>query len=57
MEQCYFDGVFSKASGKNKIIESEDSGEETEKIKKKSLLQFKFICYQCGTNTREKSIL
>jgi len=38
MEQCYFDGVFSKASGKNKIIESEDSGEETEKIKKKSLL-------------------
>jgi len=29
-EQRYFNGVFSEESGKNKIIKSEDSGEETE---------------------------
>ncbi|XP_050065090.1 uncharacterized protein LOC126554016 [Aphis gossypii] len=39
-EQSYFSGVFFEASGKNKIINSDDSGEDTEDKKKKNL-----ICY------------
>ncbi|XP_025204369.1 E3 SUMO-protein ligase KIAA1586-like isoform X1 [Melanaphis sacchari] len=34
-EQSYFSGVFFEASGKNKIINSDDSGEDTEDKKKK----------------------
>jgi len=33
-EQSYFCGVFFEASGKNKIIDSDDSGEDTEDKKK-----------------------
>ncbi|XP_029344452.1 uncharacterized protein LOC115033886 [Acyrthosiphon pisum] len=29
-EQCYFGGVFFEVSDKNKIIDSDDSGEDTE---------------------------